>query len=89
MSTDENNYFNIKNVNNDVNLENCSVTYFVVYLGYKCMKKFNCSYCQCDLFTDKNLNNEKQLLLINKNYTLIDNENGLKTPSNYFNNVIN
>jgi hypothetical protein len=44
------------------------------------MKKFNCNHCQLELFTDKNLNDKKQLLLLNKNYTSIYNESGLKAP---------
>jgi len=38
---------------------------------------------------DKNLNNKKQLLLLNKNYISINNESGLKAPSNNFNKVVN
>lgn len=53
------------------------------------MKKFNCNHCQNELIIDKNLNDKKQLLLLNKNYTSIDNENGLKAPAVEFNNVIN
>ena len=75
--------------NTDVTLEDCSVTYFAGYLGYKCMKKFNCNHCQLELFTNKNLNDKKQLFLLNKNYISINNESGLKAPSNNFNNVIN
>jgi len=41
------------------------------------------------LVIDKNVYDKKQLFLINTNYTLIDNENGIKIQSNWFNNVIN
>lgn len=77
------------NIDNHVTLEDCSVTYFSGYLGYKCIKKFDCNHCQLELFIDKNLNDKKQILLLNKNYSSIDNESGLKAPSNNFNNVIN
>lgn len=52
----------------DVTMEHCSVTYFTVYLGHEYIKKFNCSNCRHKLFTNKNLKNKKQLLLLNKNY---------------------
>lgn len=51
------------------------------------MNKFNCSYCQHDLFIVKYINNRKQLLLLNKMYALIHYESGLKPPSNNFNDV--
>jgi len=38
---------------------------------------------------DKNLNDKKQLLLLNKNYISINNESELKAPSNNFNNFTN
>jgi hypothetical protein len=58
-------------------------------LVYKCIKKFNCNFCQQELFTNKNLCDKKQLLLLNKNYTPINDVSELKAPSNNFNNVIN
>lgn len=76
------------NLRHDVTLEDCSVEYFGGYLGYKCMKQFSCNHCQHELFTDKNIYNRKQLLLLYKNYSLTDNEKGLKAPSNTFSNVI-
>lgn len=88
MSSDEDS-INSTNIKNDVTLEDCSVTYFAGYLGYKCIKKFNCDHCQNELFVDKNLNDKKQLHLLNKNYTQIENESGLKAPSNSLNNVVN
>lgn len=53
------------------------------------MNKFNCNNCQLELFMDKNLNDKKQLLLLNKNYISINNESELKAPSNNFNNFTN
>lgn len=58
ISTDEGS-INNENIINDVTLEDCSVTYFAGYLGYKCMKKFDCNHCQNELFIDKNLNDKK------------------------------
>lgn len=76
-------------ITNKITLEDCSVTYFAGYLAYKCDKKFNCHQCQNNLFTDKNLNEKRQLLLINKNYSSFDQDGGLKAPSFSLNKIIN
>lgn len=76
-------------ITNKITLEDCSVTYFAGYLAYKCNKKFNCHKCQNNLFTDKNLNEKRQLLLINKNYSSFDQDGGLKAPSFSLNKIIN
>jgi len=39
MSSDEDS-INNENINNDVTLEDCFVSYFAGYLGYKLMKYF-------------------------------------------------
>jgi len=71
-------------------LEDCSVTYFAGYLAYKCIKKFNCHFCQNIFLTSKDLNEKNQILLINKNYSSFENNNtGLKAPSISFNEIIN
>ena len=88
ISSDEDSVNN-ETIGNDVTLEDCSVSYFAGYLGFKCLNKFNCNHCQHELFTNKNLTDKKQLLLLNKNYSSINNKIGLKAPSNNFNNVIN
>lgn len=73
-----------------VTLEDCSVTYFAGYLAYKCIKKFNCHFCQNNFLTSKDLNEKNQILLINKNYSSFENDNtGLKAPSISFNKIIN
>jgi len=53
MSPDED-FINSENINNDVTLEDCTVSYFAGYLDYKNIKKINCSNCQNKLFIDKN-----------------------------------
>jgi len=88
MSSDKDS-INCENINNDVTLEDCSVSYIAGYFGYKCMNKFNCDICQNELSVDKNLNDKKQLHLLNKNNTSIENESGLNAPSNSLNNVVN
>jgi len=46
------------------------------------MKKFKCYHCQNELFVKKNLNDKKQLHLLNKKYASIkENDSGLKAPS--------
>jgi hypothetical protein len=52
-------------------------------------KKFNCNFCQQELFTNKNVCDKKQLLRLYKNYTPINDASEVKAPSNNFNNVIN
>jgi hypothetical protein len=69
ISSDEDSIKNV-NIDNDVTLEDCSVAYFARYLGYKCIKKFNCNFCQQELFTNKNVCDKKQLLLLKIKTTL-------------------
>lgn len=69
-----------------MSLEDCSITYFAGYLAFKCIKKFNCKYCECELITEKLLDEKNQLLILNKNYSSLD--TGLKAPTKYFNNII-
>lgn len=87
--------FNVLDTNNVkplITLEDCSVVYFSGYLAHKCIAKFNCENCKNSLLTNKDINDKKQMLLLNKNYTTSEvdcNESGLKAPSTEFNNVIN
>lgn len=61
-----------------------------IYLAYKCIKKFNCHFCQNNFLTSKDLNEKNQTLLINKNYSSFENDNiGLKAHSISFNKIIN
>lgn len=69
--------------NQPVTLETCSVFYFVGYLAKKCIKKFNCSNCETNLFnTDEFLNDPNSLLMINKTFDWIT-SGGLCVPSSY------
>jgi hypothetical protein len=79
----------VETITDKVTLEYCSVTYFAGYLAFKCHKKFNYNHCKNHLFTDKNLNEKRQLLLINENYSSFDRDTGLKAPLISFNKIIN
>lgn len=72
-------------------LEDCSVTYFAGYLGYRVIKKIGCNQCKNELLlSDINLNEQNQLLLLNKNYTtVISSEKGLRAPSGVLNSIVN
>lgn len=76
-------------INNVVTIEDCSVAYFAGYLAHKCTKQFICNLWKNDLLTDKNLSDKKQLLIINKNYSSILNDDGLRVPSIAFIEIIN
>lgn len=65
-----------------ISLETCSITYFAGYLAQKCLQKFNCEMCKFNLIKKTNINDENQLLLLNKTYDYIDEGYGLKTPTN-------
>lgn len=85
-STSTSNSSNEEYSESTVSLEDCSVTYFAGYLAFKCIKKFNCKYCECQLVTEKLLDEKNQLLILNKNYSSLD--TGLKAPTKDFNNII-
>lgn len=69
-------------------LEDCSVTYFAGYLGYICVKKFHCNLCQEYFLSNIDLNDEDQLLIINKMYENIT-SGGLLAPTKQFRNIVN
>ncbi|KAL4112508.1 hypothetical protein QTP88_016280 [Uroleucon formosanum] len=85
-STTSSNSSSEKYSKSTVSLENFSVTYFAGYLAFKCIKKINCKYCECELITEKLLDEKNQLLVLNKNYFSLD--TGLKAPTKDFNNII-
>lgn len=73
--------------NEHKNLEDCSVSYFAGYLGYKCVKKFQCSLCQEHLLSSVDLNDDNQLLIINKIYENVT-FGGLLAPTKEFRNIV-
>jgi DNA transposase THAP9 len=64
-------------------LETCTIVYYAGYLANKCINKFKCDNCRLNLITEKNLNDETQLLLAFKTFDDIENniEKGLKMPT--------
>jgi len=85
-STSSTNSSNEEYSESTVSLEDCSVTYFAGYIAFKCIKKCNCKYCECQLVTEKLLDEKTQLLILNKNYSSLD--TGLKAPEKHFNNIM-
>lgn len=50
-------------------LEECSITYFAGYLAKSCIQNFhNCDLCNKNLLKNADLDDEKQLLILNKSY---------------------
>lgn len=64
-------------------LEDCSNVYFAGYLAKKCHDKFKCDSCKNSLLGVGELENERQLLILNKMYSA-QMSVGLTTPSENF-----
>jgi len=62
-------------------LETCSITYFAGYLAKKCIDNFKCEDCRLKLVTRDDLEDDHQLLILNKQYDDISHSKGLKLPS--------
>jgi len=62
-------------------LETCSITYFAGYLAKKCLDNFKCEDCRLKLVTSGDLEDDHQLLILNKEYDYIGHSKGLKIPS--------
>lgn len=63
-------------------LQTCSEVYFTGYLAKKCLSKFTCLECQLNLInSNKNLDNQQDLLIMYKTYGHVGPTQGLKAPS--------
>lgn len=63
-------------------LQTCSEVYFTGYLAKKCLSKFTCLECQLNLInSNKNLDNQQDLLIMYKTYGHVGPMQGLKAPS--------
>lgn len=56
-------------VKNVVTLEECSLTYFAGYLAKSCLAKYHCNICSNNLLKEFDLDDDKQLLILNKTYS--------------------
>lgn len=68
-------------------LEQCSVTYFAGWLAKKCNDKFKCIKCLQVMTVNTDLDDKKQLLILEKTYGNAENTK-LKCPSETFYQVI-
>lgn len=62
-------------------LETCSITYFAGYLAKKYIDNYKCEDCRLKLVTPDDLEDDHQLLILNKEYDYISHSKGLKLPS--------
>lgn len=56
-------------ISSDITLEECSITYFTGYLAKSTLTKHKCQECQKNLVKELNLEDQKQLLILNKSYS--------------------
>lgn len=86
--TQSSNIIEITRSQQNLSLETCSVVYFAGWIGKSCIDKFDCSDCKKKLLNNLvDLNDKKQLLLINKTYSNISVPT-LKSPTEYLVNLV-